>query len=131
MSKKSIIPDKLRIEIHSEPIRFIPIHSEICLKSTHLSQSKKKINLVWCKSVKNQFDSIRVNPTFLILTKIHSDLIRDFQSESIQKKFLIQMNPRSEWFKLTSQSESIQIIPTSDSSEFKNCPKSFGFKVSD
>ena len=36
--------EKFRIEIHSEPIIFIPIHSEICLKPirTHLSQSEKK-----------------------------------------------------------------------------------------
>ena len=44
-----------------------------------------------------------------------SDSIRDFQSEWIRKKFWIQINPRSEWFKRNTQSESIRRIPTSDS----------------
>ena len=57
---------KFRIKIHSKPIRFIPIYSEICVR-TNLREFirvilEKVFNLVWCKSVENLSNSVRVNP---------------------------------------------------------------------
>ena len=57
---------------------------------------------------------LKINPRFLILTKIRSDSIR------LNPKLSIRMNPRSEWFKLNSQSELIRIAPTSHSLGLKN-----------
>ena len=63
------IPDQ------SDLFRFIP-KSVPCQSEPIWVNGKKIFNLGWCKSVKNQYVSIRVNPRFLILTKIQSDLIR-------------------------------------------------------
>ena len=95
----------------SDSFRFIPKSVSAPIRVN----PKKLFNLVWCNSVQNQSVSIRVNPRFLILTKIQSESIRLNPRLSIRMKFLIQMNPRSEWFKRNTQSESIRRIPTSDS----------------
>ena len=49
---------KYRIEIHSESIRTVHIHSNICIR-TNL---KNILYLVWWKTVKNQSDLIRLIP---------------------------------------------------------------------
>ena len=77
------------------------------------SQSIRKKLWIWCKSVKNQSVSIRVDPTFLILIKIQSDLIRlnprlairinpkkylnsnESEVRMIQTEFLIRINPNN------------------------------------
>ena len=74
------------------------------------------------KSV-GQSELIRVNPRFF---NANQNSVWDFQSDWIRTKFLIQMNPRSEWFKLKSQCESFRIIPTSN---FLFIHKYFFFKV--
>ena len=55
---------------------------------------------IWWKTVKNSSDLIRFN--------------QRHQSELIRTKFLIRINPSSDWIKLDFQLESIHIIPTSD-----------------
>ena len=77
---------KFRIKIHSEPIWVNP---------------KKIFNLVYCKSVENLSDLIRVNPRLWIWM--------------IPDNFGILMNPRSKLFGLIRIENSVQIILTSDS----------------
>ena len=66
------------------------IHSEICFPANPNSSEsiRKNFNLVWCNSVKNQSVSIRVDPRFLILTKIQSESIR------LNPRLPIRMNPK-------------------------------------
>ena len=111
-------------------MKFIPnqsIHFEICIRAN----PKKVSYLVWCKSVKNQSVSTRVNPRFLMLTKIQSNLIRLNPRLPIRINPKEVLNPNESEVRMIQTEFSIRIIPTSDSSGFKNCPDSFGFKVSD
>ena len=75
-SKNLLSWQKYRIEIHSEPIRTIPIHSDICIRvnANHSYQSEK---IFVSRLMKNRQKSIRFNLRY--------------QSESIQ------MIPRSDW----------------------------------
>ena len=69
---------KYRIEIHSESIRTIPIHSDICIRA----------NLVWWKTVK-------IDPT-------QSDLIRGNhpnEFKPIWNQISIRINLSSDWSK--------------------------------
>ena len=71
-------------QIHSDSFRnLFPRQSELIRVNP-----KKLFNLVWCNSVKNQSVSIRVNPRFLILTKIQSESIR------LNPRLPIRMNPK-------------------------------------
>ena len=78
------------------------------------------MNLVWCNSIKNQSVSVRVNPWFLIVTKIPSDSIR------LYLRLLIQINPKEvlnlneSGVRMIQAKFSIRIIPTSDSLGLKD-----------
>ena len=95
----SFIYTNFKTSLHSfDPFRNLyPRQSELIRYN-----SKKNFNLDWSKSVKNQSFSIRVNTRFVILIKIQSDLIRLDTRLLIRKKFLLRINPGSEWFKLDS-----------------------------
>ena len=83
---------KYRIEIHSERIRVIPRNFGICFRT--LPSHSQPIRKTFCIS----FDEKRpkINPN---------------ESEI---KFLIRINPSSDWFKANFQSESIRMNPRSD-----------------
>ena len=71
-------------QIHSDSFRnLFPRQSELIPINP-----KKVFNLVWCSSFKNQSVSIRVNPRFLILTKIQSKSIR------LNPRLPIRINPK-------------------------------------
>ena len=122
---------KFRIRIQSKSIRAISSHSEICFRIIP-NQSKSVLNLVRCKSVKNQSDPQRfhskmysewIGTKFLVWIDpnwiFHQDNLNKFEKriESRLMKFnpikyqLIQSIPRlrtesiSDWFKPNFQSE--------------------------
>ena len=71
-------------QIHSDSFRnLFPRQSELIRVNP-----KKNFNLVWCNLVKNQSVSIRVNPRFLILSKIQSEAIR------LNPRLPIRINPK-------------------------------------
>ena len=78
------------MEIHSESIRTIPIHSDICIWAN--ANHSKPIRLI----PRHQSEWIRTNPK------------PSFQSE------LIRINPKSEWFGLILIENSVWINPRSD-----------------
>ena len=108
---------KCRIGIHSEPIRTIPNHSDICIL-TNANQSKPIRKTFWISVVEKRL-------------RKESDLIRNFypnESERIQSKILIRMNQNQsgqefifkfEILKPNIQSEWIWINQKTDSFELK------------
>ena len=81
-----------------------PIYSEICVRvNPNPSESirKKNVNLVWCKSVENLSNLIRVNLRLWIRMNLDN--------------FWILMNPRSELFEWIRIEGTVQIILTSNS----------------
>ena len=64
-------------QIYSDSFRNLYPHQSKLIRVN----PKKVFNFVWCNSAKNQSVSIRVNPRFLILTKIQSDTSNPNESE--------------------------------------------------
>ena len=77
---------KSRIEIHSESIRIIPIHSDICIRAnSNYSEPIRKTFCISFDEIPNEYEPIR------------NQVFNPDQSESIQARIdPNRMNPKSE-----------------------------------
>ena len=100
---------KYRIEIHSDSIKTIPIHSNICIRA-NANHSEPIQKSVVSRLMKNGQKPIRLNP-------INSETSIRMNPNQSETKLSIQINsinPRSEWFELILIENSVWINPSSD-----------------